>query len=1188
MSEETLFALALEKPAGADRLAFLDEACADDAPLRDRLALLLAADDRASGILERGPDPAAALALCRQETPAPGQSPDTAPYREGSRSRTTDPPGYELIEKVGEGGMGVVYRARDTRLNRIVALKMVQSEAALSPVSIRFLAEAEAVAAVKHPNVVQVYEYGEAGGGPFLALEYLSGGTLADRLKACGRIPPQDAAQLLAKVADGVAAAHARGIVHRDLKPANVLFDESCEPKVTDFGLARRTAASGVTQTGAVMGTPPYMSPEQAGGKTRFIGPQSDVWSMGVMLYECLAGERPFVAESLEEMLAKVRSAEFVPLRTRVKRVPRDLDTIVSRCLGKDPADRYPGARELADDLARFVRGEPIAARPVGRAERLARWVRRNPTRAAAWGMSGLALALVVVVLVIAAMWRDSERARDAAVAARADEEAAKKKVEDLLGVEQGLRGELQGANEKLGVALQGENAAKRQVAYLHYAHAVDLAYREYEANNIARARELLEGCPEELRRWEWHYVHRLCHADLLTFRGHTAELNSVAFSSDGKRVLTASADQTARVWDARTGAELLTIKCQGGSVLSASFSTNGKRVLAWASDGTVRVWDSQTGKEIVRLKHDLDWPGRSAVFSPDSTRVVTASRDGTARVWDAENGKELALLKGHTKLVWWVAFSPDGKRVLTASEDKTARVWDAGSGVEVALLEGHTESVHWATFDADGKRVLTWSYDKTVRVWDAKTGNERTLLKSPAGVHSAAFSSDGKRVLMVSWEGPARLWDVETGKELAVLKGPAGVGLAAVSFSADGRRVVTADVGDKTAQVWDAATGLEVRTIKGHTNTISSVALSPDGRRVVTASWDGTARLWDAEAGTEPTALLAHDGNVALVQESEDGRRYARGADVRSLSWSGDGRRVITGSEDGTARVWDVRTGAQLLTLKGHSGPVQATTFIQDGRRVLTWSSDETIREWDAEGGKELTILKGPAGEAFSATFSPDGRRLLLGLRDGTVRVWDAEGGKDLASIRHSRGIGSAAFWPDGKWVITGAHYDVIARVWDAQTGVELKKFERIDLGVASLSVSADGRRVVTGGHDGIARVWNAQTGAMMSTLQGSSPDWSVAFSPDGRRVVTGVGSTFQVWDAETGKLMLTLPVRYPSFGVRFSDDGTRILITGYEHVNISRLAVYDARPVNREFVKSFQNDLPLGVAPPPREVKR
>ncbi|HJZ56319.1 MAG TPA: serine/threonine-protein kinase, partial [Gemmataceae bacterium] len=438
----------------------------------------------------RFPGDSALIAAVAREADAPIDPTRQAPGGPSSTASVEGPVPtrlgeYRILSEVGRGGMGVVYRARDTRLNRVVALKMVHGEAAAPRALIRFLAEAEAVAAIKHPHVVQVYECGEANGRPFLALEYLPGGTLAERLKASGQLPPHEVAELLAKVADGVAAAHELGIVHRDLKPSNVLFDEAGSPKVTDFGLARRAAGSEVTQTGAILGTPAYMSPEQAGGRTRFVGPQSDVWSLGVILYECLAGVRPFAEESVEELLGQVTTAAFVPLRARVRRLPRDLDTVVSRCLGRDPADRYPSAKELADDLGRFVRGEPVAARPVGTAERLAKWVRRNPTRAAAWGVSGLAASLLGVLLLVAGLWRDdqqarhqAEEARDTAEAAKGDEETARREVEKLLGVESGLRGKLEDALRRERVALGDTEKAKREVAFLNYAHAVDLALR--------------------------------------------------------------------------------------------------------------------------------------------------------------------------------------------------------------------------------------------------------------------------------------------------------------------------------------------------------------------------------------------------------------------------------------------------------------------------------------------------------------------------------------------------------------------------------------------------------------------------------------------------------------------------------------------------------------------------------------
>ncbi len=324
-------------------------------------------------------------------------------------------PGYEMRGELGRGGMGVVYRARDTRLNREVALKMVLHTDASRATVARFWAEAEVMAAVKHPHVVQVYELGEHAGRPFMAMEFVSGGSLADRLTR-GPLSPRETAELLAKVAEGVGAAHEAGIVHRDLKPGNIMLDAVGEPKVMDFGIAKRESHV-MTQTNAMMGTPAYMAPEQAAAKAKFVGPPADVWALGVILYECMAGKRPFVDESVWVLLEKITTENSPALRMVVRGVSRDLDTIVSKCLSKEPEHRYATAAELAADLQRFVRGEPIAARRVGSAERLARWVRRKPTMAAAYGFSSLAVILALVVFVVFGFWREAENEAQLALA---------------------------------------------------------------------------------------------------------------------------------------------------------------------------------------------------------------------------------------------------------------------------------------------------------------------------------------------------------------------------------------------------------------------------------------------------------------------------------------------------------------------------------------------------------------------------------------------------------------------------------------------------------------------------------------------------------------------------------------------------------------------------------------------------
>jgi tRNA A-37 threonylcarbamoyl transferase component Bud32 len=533
-------------------------------------------------------------------------------------------PGYELREPLGKGGMGVVYKARQVGLNRIVALKMVLGGHRAEPRElIRFLAEAEAVAAVKHPHVVQVHEYGEADGRPFLAMEYLPGGSLADRLKAHGRLDPIAAARLVGTLAGAVQAAHDQGIVHRDLKPANVLFDEAGAPKVTDFGMAKRRGGSDLTATQAVMGTPAYMAPEQARGDTKFVGPGADVYALGVILYECLTGTRPFAASDALSLLRKVAEEEPERPGKRLPRLPRDVELVCLKCLAKEPAERYLSAAALADDLARYAAGEPVSVRAAGLLERGYKWARRKPTLAASYGLTLAVLVLLGFGASLAALWRAAESAKELAEVAQGQAESAR-------DGEKVARAEAEGEREKF--------------ARFEYGRSMHVAHQEWRENNVPTTLALLDQTRSDLRGWEWHYLKRLCHSDLLTLKGHTHPVGSASFSRDGSRIVTGGWDGTARVWDAKTGAEVLTLKGHTAQV-------------------------------------------RSASFGPDGSRIVTASADKTARVWDAKSGAEVLALRGHSTYVWSASFSPDGLRIVTASADKSARVWDARTGGEFLVL---------------------------------------------------------------------------------------------------------------------------------------------------------------------------------------------------------------------------------------------------------------------------------------------------------------------------------------------------------------------------------------------------------------------------------------------------------------------------------------------------------------------
>jgi WD40 repeat protein/predicted Ser/Thr protein kinase len=1027
--------------------------------------------------------------------------------------------GYEIQGELGRGGMGVVYKAFDPELKRTVALKVLLSAEHAGEDEIqRFFREAESAARLQHPNIVPIHELKIHEGKHYYTMDYIDG-TPLDELIKDDRPSVRRAVEIMEKVARGLEHAHRHGIIHRDLKPANIIIDEDGEPRLFDFGLAKVLSTGeetltrdGLTQSGIAMGTTYYMAPEQAAGHSKNVDARSDVYALGCILYELLSGAPPFVSSNGFEILRQHIEDDPAPPSSMGTRVNVDVGTICLKCLEKEPERRYQTASELAEDLKRYLEGQPIAARRASLIYVTRKKLMRHKAVAGviAAATAALVAATAWYILDLQAKQRDITREKNEAIRQRDAAKVAEAKAE---------------AAEVDAIRAEGRARAEaRKARYEAYIAKVGLAAQKIEKSEFAKAERLLKSCLPEHRHWEWGWLRQLCSLADATLEGHTQRVNSVAFYPNGKRIVSCGGlfgeQGEAKIWDVATGKCIADLTGHQNQAGSAAVSPDNKVVATVCLDGKVRLWNASNGAMLRSFKPVVSPKERglrTVAFSPDGKHLVVGggyyrSRHPTdVRVLDFNNGKVVKTFKGHTGAVFVARYSRDGTMLITGGSDRTCRLWDTDSGKEL-LTFTRGDWIDSAFFLPNGQYFVMGYHPLTAELRRTSDGK---LVRKYTNTQAIAVSSGGKRVLLTRRGNFAELRELSTDRKLFTIRGARGL----AQFSPDGKRAVTGGWAN-SLKIWRVTEHSDVAVLSGHKREVSDVVFSPKGDRVFTGCLDDTIGVWDSVTGRRLRTIA---GSSQVMRSTP----YAvPSAQAHPVSCSPDGRQLLTGSGRRTAKVLTVHEGRELHVLAGHRRHVICTAISADGSRGVTGGLDGRVILWDLEAGKEVISLASGNRIAYAVGFLSKGRIVYAASGEnpgkGHVRLWDARSGKVLRTIGEELNsiVTAVAFTADERRVALGTgtyHKPGKIVIWDADTGRKLMMLKGHVKPICTLAFTPDGRRLASGSEDGTAKIWDPGTGReLLSLVRHTDWVWGVSFSPDGRKLSTASkDGTAIIWSA-------------------------------------------------------------------------
>jgi WD40 repeat protein/serine/threonine protein kinase len=1081
---------------------------------------------------------------------------------------------YRIQKKLGQGGMGTVYLAYDTRLDRKVALKVPRFAPGSNPENLeRFYREARATAMITHPNLCPLYDVGEINGTPYLTMAYIEGWPLSKFIRSDKLLPQFGVATVVRIVAQAIAEAHQHGVIHRDLKPGNIMINKRGEPIVMDFGLARWVNADKedvrLTRSGAILGAPVYMSPEQVYGDVNAMGPGCDVYSLGVILYELLTGRLPFEGPT-SAVLAKTLIQPPKPPSAYRSDVDPRLEAICLKAMAKKISDRYQSMAELAAALTEYIRAErqtqtltSLSATQAGDSPHSSS-VNVGASKSGPLPKSGPSSksakrrkeALTTTVAVSSEGTKpDIDEATEvlgatgAAVASPAHFRLTKPAGNYLavwlalagagalaallfVGVlawvlwphaqpagtsgpaaaEGTLRIALSHTPDDIEVRLNGEVIARDQLeAPLHLKpgeYRVEVQAGKFEP--WSQTVRVAGGAnpPLEVMLRPREEAKAPTPVPGVPFQGHAGAVKSVVWSDDGRYLLSGGEDFSVRLWDAGTREVKHKLDGHTKPVTSVALSADGTRALSGDGDGAVILWDVPADKELRRLPGHTDWV-RAVAISRDGRRGLSAGDDATVRLWDLDRGEPLKVFTGHAGKVWCLAMSRDGKRAASGGADHTVRLWDLERLTLVQEWTGHAGDVRCVTFLADG-RVLSGGDDRTLRLWAAGRANELKRFVGHAGkVRGVAVSSDGRKAVSAAFGD--------------------------------------SDNHDNTVRVWDITRGRLLYGIGSAPQGNNAVALSPNDRWAVTAGDDSPLRLWDALKASGDPLPTPPAGERVL-----EARRFGSPKhDMDRVAVSHDGRFALSAGYDGTMRYWDLSNGGELRSILAHPKGVRYVAFSSDDRQALSCGEDKRACLWNLETGELVKAFEGHEAVVWCAVFTPDGKGVFTGAGndDNKARLLDIATGELRKQYKgHTKAINSLAVSPDGKRLVT-AGWDSTLRVWDVETEKELHSFKAPPANFTTVAFLPDGRRAVAA-NGAKVKLYDVYNYKELRTFEGGHTQgvWLVAVSPGGRRLITaGQEKHVCLWDIETGKLLHKYTGNGGSIpGLAFTPDGTRFISCG------------------------------------------